>query len=869
MNVIDLNRADGPFGKLSPFYRGLNPKISSGKDYSKIEESSNLLSYVYAGIILNPAIRKTVLDRDPHHVRHDSYYIFDKEVDDIASHSAQRVIERIYKEDGNALKVLLQTGKRPIRYVSKPANTFSKTNILGKALMSHREKMRRILRETLSAKDTMEANRILNETLTAYHHLKGLADKGVNLFERGYQNMRTSALMQQIGGATTSITSIDDLPEILKRVVREHPKYDGILADLVMASFYNENQSIENDKAVVKQAYYNSVLKGDTVTKNKEKMAMESELNSKGKMEDFERRLLWLFKRGIILSDRSNLSDDVKGKLESISAKMRDVPKKSVDDVFKDFRSLPTESEPSITIADLGENGGGGEVVWRDLDLPSSMFTKMYAILYSTFAIVPPPVRKQTPAELRLFGGAPFLPKIDNYKLKVGIPTEEAYQWIDMFDKGPNGAPLVNLLEEKFEMIIDQYCKMITERRCEVALRMIYRDPTSEMSRLLATVGDRSLVLSMESSKMSAFIVSKMDEIRHSPLFQNVVPIPEGYLTAIKKENGMSDIFKGDELGWILSKIDDVMYGMKQFRLYKKHKFDAPLNDDDIKCVLSMYMNCVTCTLDGMSKNRVKKLLSHKDVPSDFCQKYGGLSQKGVTMLWNYALVLHNMFTMLKDDMGIRLSIEKMQKMVEVISHEKQPDVKMAVINLLEIINNHMTKTLSSFMVDKLEVELVCQIIAGSKHRHDEDDDDEDSEYSMEDADLSRLISSKDKTDPIYLMHLTSLRKNIGSTIDRLSQVDVSRINSFASSRYKEESNDDAKIVEEDEKELDDIFNREADSSPTSGGGNVEDEENPMENPKENDDDEDENENDDNNSEDEGADYEEVFDDDELFEDDW
>lgn len=864
--TVNLNRADGPFGKLSPFYRGLNPKISSGKDYSKIEESSNLLSYVYAGIILNPAIRKTVLDRDPHHVRHDSYYIFDKEVDEIASHSAQRVISSIYTEDGNALKGLLQTGHRPIRYVSKPVNTFSKNNMLGKALMAHREKMRRILRETLSEKNVKDANRILNETLTAYHHLKGLSSKGVNLFERGYKNMRTSVLMQQIGGATTNISSIDDLPnDSLKRIVREHPRYDGILADLLMATSYNEDESIEGEKAVVKAAYYNSVLKGDTATKNKEKMAMENELNSKGKMEDFERRLLWLFKRGIILTDRSNLSEAVKGQLEGISAKMRDVqvsPKKSVDDVFKNFQSLRTESDTAITIADLGGDlGGEGDVVWRESDFPPTMFRKMYAILYSTFAIVPPAARKQTAAELRVFEGVSFLPKIDS-KLKVGIPMADTYQWMDIFPKGQNGAPLVNNLDENFELVIDQYCKMVIERRCEVALRMIYRDPESEMSRLLATVGDRSLSLSMESSKLSAFIVSTMDEIRRSPSFiQKVLPIPEGHLPSLPKESGMSDIFKGDELDWILSKVDDVMYGVKKFRLYKKHKFDAPLNDEDIKCVLSMYMNCVTCTLDGMSKNRVKKLLSHKDVPSDFCQKYGGLSQKGVTMLWNYALVLHNMFTMLKDDMGLRLSIENLQKMVAIISHEKQPDVKMAIINLLEIIKNHMTKTLPSFMVDKFEVELVCQIIAGSNHRHDDEDGDDG---DVEDIDLSRVISHKDKTDPMYLMHLTSLRKDIGSAVTRLSHVDISRINSFASSRYKEDSKDDAKIVEEDEKELDDIFDREAEEGGDVGV-RVADEDDDHEDDKKKGDDDDEEENSEENDEGEGADFDEVFDDDEEW----
>jgi hypothetical protein len=847
-DTVDLNRADGPFGKLSPFYRNLNPKISSGKDYSKIEESSNLLSYVYAGIILNPAIRKTVLDRDPHHVRHDSFYIFDKEVDEIAKHSAQRVIESLYKEDGNALKVLLRTGKRPIRYVSKPANTFSTNNILGKALMSHREKMRRILRETLSAKDEMDANLILNQTLTAYHHLKGLASKGVNLFERGYKNMRIATLMQEIGGANTTITSIDELPEILKRVVREHPRYDGILADLVMSLFYSENQSIENDKAVVKAAYYNSVLKGDTATKNKEKIAMEKELNAKGKMDEFERRLLWLFKRGIILSDRSNLSSGVKGELDAIASKMRDVfDRKSADDVFKDFQSLPNESNSAITIADLGDDCDGGDVVWSDLNLPPTMFRKMYAILYSTFAIVP---------------------DTGDSKLKVGIPVEDTYQWMDVFPKGPNGAPLVNNLESNFELVIDEYCKKIIERRCEVALRMIYRDPKSDMSRLLATVGDRSLSLSTDSSKLSAFIVAKMDEIRHSPSFlQEVVPIPEGFLPTFQKGEGMSDTFKGDELDWILSKVDDVMYGLKKFRLYKKHKFDAPLNDEDIKCVLSMYMNCVTCTLDKMSKNRVKKILSHKDVPSDFCQKYGGLSQKGTTMLWNYALVLHNMFTMLKE-MGLRSSIDKLQKMVAIISHETQPDVKMAVINLLEIIKNHMTKTLPSFMIDKFEVELVFQIITGSNHSHDRDSDSQDE--SMEDVDLSRLISHKDKNDPIYLMHLTRLRKNIGTAIDRLSNVEISRINSFASSKYKEESNEEAKIVEEDEKELDDIFDREVDTGISSGDGRggVVDDDNVDDEDKTASTGDDENEENDEENAENGADYEEVFDDDE-YEDNW
>lgn len=826
INTIDLNQADGPFGKLSPFYQNLNPTIITDKDSSKEEESPNLLTYVYAGIIIEKVFRKRIFDRDPHHARDDSYSIFTKEVDAIASHTATRVIERLYTENSEELKVLLRTGKRTILYEFPTQMIFANNNMLGKALMAHREKMRRTLRDKLTMQNVASNKRRLNETYTAYNHLSQLAGQGVNLFKR-YKNMRVGDIVKETG-IRTSANSIDELPAILQRVVSD-PKYDGILAELVMATRFNVDEAIGAAKAAVKQAYYNIRLTGSNEEKMAQRNAMEEELRKTGKMNEFENRLLWMFKNGKILSasDRSKLSTSMNSRLDEI-LKDGDFPLgKSVDDIFKDFKGESSSESSSITMAELEGDGNEGDI-WHVEDLPDILFKEMYASLYSVFKIQHDD---------------------KSSKLKVGIPIQEAYKLM-------SGASSINDLERIFQEIKDEYCELIMQKRCEVALRMIYKDPKSEMARLLATVGERRLVLDMpESPNLSAFIVKMMDEIRHSPSFvEKVVPLTRlDYVRNVRRDNmglkkettKMADIFKGEELDWILAKIDDVMHGVKRFREYKKRKFETNnVDDEDIKCVLAMYTNCVSCAMDKMTTYRRKKLLSHKDVPSDFSEKYRGYSRKGTTMLWNYALILHNMLTELKETLkstGLKLSIEKMTKIASILSNKERPDVKMAVLNLLETINSHMTKRLASFEIDKFDVELVYQIISASKeHLREESVGNRtfgnrsfggtgaganNREFGQQDVDaikkyVSRFVSNVSVEEKE--MRETKLTKYITAAAHQLSRVEMSRINMFASSSCKKDDEDvldvvDVDEVDEVEDDLEDALERGGDGDGDGG----------------------------------------------------
>lgn len=511
-------------------------------------------------------------------------------------------------------------------------------------------------------------------------------------------------------------------------------------------------------------------------------------------MSDFENRLLWLFKRGLILSDRSKLVDKntLNTQLDAILQKDGELQfEKSVDNIFENFdNGSSKERESSITMSDLANDGDESEIVWRDDNLPPMLFQELYANLYAPFIIQ----------------------HVKDSKLKVGVSVNEvAAHMKDMKDMTHQE------LEDKFASLLVTYCKTIIEERCKVALHMIYRDPNGEMARLLATVGKRRLVLDIpESRELSELIVSTMNEIRHSESFRRVIPLQEADLPSVEREIEMSDIFMGDELEWIRSKIDDVVSGVKRFKDYKKRKFSTTMDDDDIQCVLAMYMNCVKCTMSKMTNYSRKKLAAHKDAPSDFYRKYGGvLSRKGVMMLWNYVLVLNNMFTFLKEKMGkTRLSIETMQKMAMVISHEKQPDVKMAVINLLETIKNHMTKTSASFALEKEEVELVYQIISASNEKLLDEEVNTVNVESLKKY-VSRLLSDRD--DVTSSIQLSQLTKHIASTIPRLADIEISRINVFASScqmdDVKEEVNDDAKEVDED---VEDLYERESENHDDS-----------------------------------------------------
>ena len=842
INTIDLNQADGPFGKLSPFYQNLNPTIVTDKDSSKEDESANLLTYVYAGIITSHAFRKRVFGRDPHNAKHDAYTIFADELDENASDAARIVIEGIYTENSEELKALFRTGKRTILYNFSTQMIFAKNNILGQALMSHREKMRRTLREKLTLQKDQDDKVILNDTLTAYYFLRGLARNGNNLFERGYKNVRASDIAKQ-SGARTSIDSIDELPDILQRVVRAHPRYDGILAELVMATDFNNEELDYSNRGLVKAAYYHSILKGSTEEKKKQRYEMEEKLLSSGEtMDEFEKKLMWFFKKGQILTDRSMLSANVQAGLNKILKDGEPQWEKSVDNIFANFKNDSSSKSSSITIADLdgdgddgdGDGDDGDDVILNTADLPVMLFKEMYAILYSKFKIQDKDDKSS--------------------KLKVGVSIQDAYKLMSSFSTAPNGAPFINDLQRTFEEIIVEYIQLIMEKRCEVALRMIYKDPNGEMARLLATVGQRRLVLDIpESPDLSFFIISMMNKIRHSESFvENVVPLTRldyvrndpANMGITKEKKKMADIFKGDELDWILSKIDDVVYGVKRFKEYKKRKFGANnIDDDDIKCVLAMYANCVSCAMTKMTTHRRKKLLSHKNVPSDFSEKYRGVvsSRKGTTMLWNYALILHNMLKDLKETLkekGLVLSIEKMTKIASALSNQERPDVKMAVINLLETINSHMTKRVASFEIDKFDVDLVYQIISVSKDHlpHDQPKvfgnrsfggtgagagargaawlEDagagaflEDTGAAMRDSYLIKTYVSRFVDANVSVeekeMRAAKLAKHIIDATYRMSRIEMSRINMFASCEKDDESDDEVDDKDESDNESD------------------------------------------------------------------
>jgi len=135
-DILYLNDSDQvPFGKLSPLYLS---KLRIGQ-----EEASNVISYVYSGLVKIGSIRNDLLKESGKDSRVTSLKLFREEKDNIYKNALEEGLLNRVRQNDAAQQLLIESGNGTIIYESENtylgANSAGGLNTVGNLLMKIRK----------------------------------------------------------------------------------------------------------------------------------------------------------------------------------------------------------------------------------------------------------------------------------------------------------------------------------------------------------------------------------------------------------------------------------------------------------------------------------------------------------------------------------------------------------------------------------------------------------------------------------------------------------------------------------------------------------------------------------------------------------
>jgi hypothetical protein len=688
LNVSDVKSV--PFGKLSALYNNLTPPIVLGDKRSKTEKSSSIVSYVYAGLVAHPSIRLAILSDFSEEARKLALQQYEKEKNHFLIQRAYLALEKKYNESAEMKKRLLQTGIRQIEYHSELA-VFSDNNVIGKKIMRIRDNLRRVELDHAQERENKEERIRKMRLYNVFNALKDLHREGNDLSEYLYQSF--DEIASKLGIREQDVeTSRIALPENLEKVLRNYPAHSAILATLIRSKNKSDraNQILHENMMLVRNAYIDDILRkkgvkqGDLI-EQRDKYISE---NISKMPADFSSRLYFLWKKGtfVIPNDVKRLIKDIPDipdreiSYEEVAESFeRDILDHFKDDVDMDdktsrYASLTKlmndmkdnkKDKKDVTMDDIHNMSGKDEkIVIHEADNRDS---------HHAHSMTSKNNLEYTPMQSVVYAGM----------REMNIPLRQILEFLKRD----------SYIERYFRLLEDNK-ERIVESRLVKALESVYNTENSEvgdkMPRLLVATGNSKLVYEDDDEFFSKLFQEKLGEIRTSLREKGVQPLPADELPQKPVVAEMKDFTQDKPTKvWVLSQIDDILYGLKAFRDYLDVRV---LSDRHVDCIMKLYTN------EGLIDRMADDLdVANDNIPADFInhiKKYNRgarvFNMKYTSQrLWDHAVLLLTMFNNLKKtlkkpvDFSTFEKLSKLSKLSENISAEDidNTDIDAVVLN--------------------------------------------------------------------------------------------------------------------------------------------------------------------------------------------
>lgn len=749
------NPKDAPFGKLSPLYDNLIPPISDKQlAIDKIgDSSSNLSCYVYAGLVKDGSIHRSLLEENPRDVNKKALIAYHQEQDRFLVDALENALKEKFKSL-KSQRELLSTGDHYLIYRTNVTafNNFH-PNLVGEMMMNFRTLVRRKAAEYLIQHKKETQQRSWSRIYKVYQELKNRYLNGEDLapyFYKTYDELFTLFKLNDV----INITDVRQLPIDLQNVAY-NVGHSAILPHLVIALNNNQlryQQYLENLEKV-RDAYFATIVPD----KEERKRYVEKIPN----LDNLTARIFFLWKRGFITipeEAEANLKHEflsVKRDKYLAIAKLfhRDMltrlgykPIIASDPIaaYHIIKNKLLEKEDTnknhLTRKEIENNEKGEDIVIHDNDVnnPGSL-------LY------------QDPIEIDM----KKFPTILHYVVYEGLVhlgMKNAYR--SLFESDGKAKDIGYLFKDYSELLIT-YRNDIIEKRIVYSINSIYSSSLAEegdkLPRLLVSTENKKLVYDFSVSKkidkdskcercgsMSvngeceqcnrmiienvfaktfiSALTAKREELKNT-----VLPLSEQELPKTIKEKTMKTFF-GKYDRYILEKMEEVMYAINLLMGFKITK----VSSEEVDNLISLYCAGFNRFVVGANKmmnvrvilSRYVEMFKDRNPTDDFISNMRkiipSVRREIINKLWDEAITLRVVMSVLNidpDEKNVIFSeddmVEKVDDLKDTKSYEKlktQPSIQLYNHDTitLNVVTNKLPSLNSRNLVKrtKLNIEL-------------------------------------------------------------------------------------------------------------------------------------------------------------------